>query len=1485
MDEEIDKLGLKILEDIVSFHKSYVFKVKKDNESTEVKIPKEIPKLTKGSLKDYFEWFTYFEKKIKMQGFSRKETCMILQPMLPTAYGGEIAEIATNEDITNILQLQIILARSLFVDKEESYELMLKILSEGEKSTVIEATDSFINDCRIYAKSCLCMKKPNDLASIDLWRILRRRTPIDIRNRMPVSKPVNETFRTYMKSMIELESTIKRKDKSSKAAIYRLDNENDKEGKINKAKITNKCYCCGEKGHIKKDCVYRKKRCNNCNMIGHLESVCRNKVIKDKEDEIKGIITDKSYDLNFKMIKNETNPQKIRQMQKYLNKQLEHLERQKEKAKERYNENKPKGGDEEKNRKSNKINKIFKEKEIDIEKESAEGVTDSAERVFYVDIAIEIGREKRQCMNAEQIVEINGHNVNVLLCTGADICTISTVSAKELGIEPDISLQPIRVVGIYNEIMAMKSKKVKIFMKFTNVKVLTRFAIIKSNIPTILISGEVMDVLGYSITQRKGQHMHIMELKPEIREDKLENSNKEIIQKFIEGSDVKDQENKEKLEKVLRNNTKLWENKIMEPNKKYKVSIQVQGKPRRYNPRPLSEEMLSELHRKIDEMIKLKVISKVINAEWTSPIVMVKKKTGQWRVTLDYRYLNKFIVDDLYIIPHMKHIFQTFHGSKWFSKIDLKNGFWNIALDESSKPYTGFIVPKRGTFLFNVLPFGLKTSPTQFQRIMEDIFMELIQENYVVVYIDNIIILTKTLFEQMEVLKRVFELLRNNNLGINIEKCELFKTSITYLGQEIDQNGIRPSVDKVKTIIEAEQPKSKKQLRSFLGAANYYRNYIKNFSEWTSKLVPLITKKQKFEWKEEHSKAFEQIKNKMTEITYLSFPELGEPYAIYTDASDCAIGAVLTQIDKDTGQTKYIHYTSKKLNEVQQRWSTVEKELFAIVVACETFDYYIKGSKTLIKTDCKGIIGMDSINTGKLYRWKSRLSEFNLEFEHIEGVQNSLADWITRSIEDEIDLPNYMTLYCSKPQEVYEDLYVIPSCEEIANAARKDKDNIPRGVVWKDDFPIHYRTGRLYISEKYRNHLMYWFHSSKFAGHCGVNKTLKKIQKHFWWPNISKDIEEYVTNCLVCQVMRNRKFKPNHNQALSKPNVFDMVSLDIIGPKTWKGTEYFIQVAIDHHSRFMVTNITNKTPNAMDAISIIKKTWIPIFGCPASILTDLGSIYTSLEFLDYVTKEIKVKLYHTSAYYPHGNGINKSSHKSLDYIMKTLYEEKDIPFDEIVQNATLIYNNTPHGALGEIPYFAMFGMYCICPGFAELVPITTSEMRIIYLNDRWKNISEDVNEIKRKPIIENKNIKVGDIISYELSEYERKQMKHYSGNIQYKPYWSFPHRVTKVENGILKALPIYYRGKEVQIPMSKIKLLRNKTREIYEKQLQNLIQVTNKNKWKLNLTHDLKYKDYLDIHKRSSIITYDINEYQEKQIEKGVQKGLDVIKQAKSNKL
>ena len=302
------------------------------------------------------------------------------------------------------------------------------------------------------------------------------------------------------------------------------------------------------------------------------------------------------------------------------------------------------------------------------------------------------------------------------------------------------------------------------------------------------------------------------------------------------------------------------------------------------------------------------------------------------------------------------------------------------------------------------MPFGLKISPTVFQRAIEMALEPLIDEKKVKVYIDDIIIATITAEENLRILRELLTLLEKGGFFINFKKAAFLRRETLILGHLVTHNTLKPDPTKIQGIVDAAAPQNKKAIKSFCAAASYLRSYIPNFSDVMEPLTRLTGKNIKYYWTEEQQEAFEDIKDTMASAVYLTMPDFTRRFIIYADASEVAVGAVLTQPKGSTDQESLIAYASKKLTDTQRRWGTSERELYAIIWACEHFETYIRGSKPLIYTDHSALEHLLTTDQPKLRRWAIRLLEFRPEIVHIHGEDNAIADWLSRSVVDEPDV-------------------------------------------------------------------------------------------------------------------------------------------------------------------------------------------------------------------------------------------------------------------------------------------------------------------------------------------------------------------------------------------------------------------------------------------------------------------------------------------------
>ena len=411
------------------------------------------------------------------------------------------------------------------------------------------------------------------------------------------------------------------------------------------------------------------------------------------------------------------------------------------------------------------------------------------------------------------------------------------------------------------------------------------------------------------------------------------------------------------------------------------------AKPIRMRQYPYSPALMRQLNIELDVMLTEGVVTPS-NSPWCSPVLMVKKKSGEYRFCFDGRKLNSVTVQDSYPLPRIDVILSKLSESKFLTTIDLKSAFWQIPLDEQSKPKTAFAVPGRGLFQFEVLPFGLADSPRRMQRLIDTVFGPSL-EPYLFGYLDDLIISTPTMELHLEILNKVFESLKSANLTLNLEKCKFCRSSLPFLGFIVDSSGIKTDPEKIKAIKEFPRPATVTQIKRFLGLAGWYRRFIYDFSTLSSNITSLMTGKRKSNpivWTKEAEEAFNTLKDRLTTAPVLVAPDFTKPFTIQTDASTTGLAAVLFQeID---GKEHPIAYASKTMNSSQRQYTVTEQECLAVLFGIEKFRPYVEGTKFRVLTDHHSLLWIRNLKnpSGRLCRWAINLSHHDFIIEHRKVV-------------------------------------------------------------------------------------------------------------------------------------------------------------------------------------------------------------------------------------------------------------------------------------------------------------------------------------------------------------------------------------------------------------------------------------------------------------------------------------------------------------------
>ena len=399
----------------------------------------------------------------------------------------------------------------------------------------------------------------------------------------------------------------------------------------------------------------------------------------------------------------------------------------------------------------------------------------------------------------------------------------------------------------------------------------------------------------------------------------------------------------------------------------------------------------------VQEEIKEKLDKGVIvpsKSPYSSPIVMVPKRDGTKRMCIDYRKINEITTKDAYPLPRIGQTMDALQGAGYFSSLDLTSGYWQVPVAEKYRHKTSFCTQGGGLYEFVKMPFGLTNAPATFQRLMNEIFKVGLFK-HVLIFLDDLLVYSETPAEHLEHLEKVFLKLRAAGLKLKPKKCDLFQTRLNYLGHVLDKTGIRPDRKKLEAVRDRERRKTVTQVRSFTAFCNYYRKFVKNFAEVAKPLYRLTSKGVKITWEEEHEEAFQLLKTRLLQAPILAFPNFCHPFVIVTDASETALGAVLSQIID--GEERPIDFESRVLSKTKVNYATTKREALGIVQAMQWFCPYIYGPQCIVSTDHASLQWLFRQNAdGMTFRMIQKMQEYNYRIVHRPGEKNCNANGLSR---------------------------------------------------------------------------------------------------------------------------------------------------------------------------------------------------------------------------------------------------------------------------------------------------------------------------------------------------------------------------------------------------------------------------------------------------------------------------------------------------------
>ena len=377
---------------------------------------------------------------------------------------------------------------------------------------------------------------------------------------------------------------------------------------------------------------------------------------------------------------------------------------------------------------------------------------------------------------------------------------------------------------------------------------------------------------------------------------------------------------------------------------------------------------------------------------WGAPVLFVKKKDGSMHMCVDYRALNAATIKNKYPLPRINDLFEQLKGARVFSKIDLRSGYHQLKIRPQDVPKTAFVT-RYGLDEFLVMSFGLTNAPSYFMYLMNNVFMDCL-DKFVVVFIDDVLIYSRSEEEHEKHLRVVLERLRAHQLYAKFSKCEFWLKQVDFLGHVISTEGVAMDPAKVESVLSWKQPKNVSEIRSFLGLAGYYRRFIEDFSRIARPMTQLLKKDKKFEWSEACEASFQELKRRLTTGPVLVLPDIQQDFEVYCDASQQGLGCVLMH------QGKVVAYSSRQLRPHEVNYPTHDLELAAVVHALKTWRHHLIGNRCELYSDHKSlkyIFTQPDLNF-RQRRWLDLIKDYNLNINYHPGKANVIADALSRKV-------------------------------------------------------------------------------------------------------------------------------------------------------------------------------------------------------------------------------------------------------------------------------------------------------------------------------------------------------------------------------------------------------------------------------------------------------------------------------------------------------
>ena len=725
--------------------------------------------------------------------------------------------------------------------------------------------------------------------------------------------------------------------------------------------------------------------------------------------------------------------------------------------------------------------------------------------------------------------------------------------------------------------------------------------------------------------------------------------------------------------------------------KSCEIEIQLSEQtPFTYRPYRMSRSEQDMVREMVGELLAAGIVRESHSA-YASPVLLVKKKTGEMRLCIDYRKLNSLTVKESHPLPRIDDQIDRLSGGVYFTSLDLKAGYHQIPVAEQSRQYTAFVVPD-GQYEYCSMPFGLTNAPRVFQRFMNRVLAPV--RSCAAAYLDDILLHSADLDAALQDLESVLKVLRDEGLTLNLKKCAFLQRTASFLGFEVSAGQVKPGSRKIDAVKDFPRPVSVHNVRQFLGLTGYFRHFIKDYASKARPLTLLLQKDLTWSWGPDQENAFQALQKELCSRPVLAIYDPDLPTEVHTDASKVGLGGILMQKQTD-GKLHPVAYFSRQTHGAEPNYHSYELETLAVVETLKKFRSYLLGLNFVVVTDCNSLKAAAKKKelVPRIARWWLQLLEFAFTVEYQSGDKNQAADALSRNpIEKVMRITmNRIVVddWVLAGQMMDEKLQAIKSMLETTPKTDEEK-KVHKEYVLKNSrvYRVTPKGPLWVVPAGMRHEIVRIAHEA--VGHCSVDKTLSKLKEIYWFPRMRDYVGEFVKCCIRCLFCK-RKLgkKEGYAHMIPKGKVpMDTVHVDHTGPFVRsKKLNMHLLVVVDGFTKFVFLKAVRNTKTKF-VIEFLRDLFAT-YGTPKTIVSDQGSAFTSKTYRDFCSQNHIHPTFNAVAT-PRANGQVERINRSLKSAIMAIADEES-RWDEKIADVKFALNNTVNSTTGKTPSQLLLG--------------------------------------------------------------------------------------------------------------------------------------------------------------------------------------------------